>query len=154
MPNLSALEIFIALGIKSSLLTNGGFCQSTVWLSGFPCRQINKNVKSQFSRFTYNLHTIKRLYEPTKHSYCYVKSYFQWLQHCWLGIRKASCLQNICSTNIHCSFLGGVLTWLYVWGEMQICIYGPADATASLPLTISCSSKSRLVLPFWYQLTG
>ena len=22
-----------------------------------------------------------------------------------------------------------------------------------LPLTISCSSKSRLVLPFWYQLT-
>ena len=23
----------------------------------------------------------------------------------------------------------------------------------SLPLTISCSSKSRLVLPFWYQLT-
>jgi len=23
----------------------------------------------------------------------------------------------------------------------------------SLPLTISCSSKSRLVLPFWYRLT-
>jgi len=28
--------------------------------------------------------------------------------------------------------------------------YGPADA---LPLTISCSSKSRLVLSSWYQLT-
>ena len=23
----------------------------------------------------------------------------------------------------------------------------------SLPLTVSCSSKSRLVLPFWYRLT-
>jgi len=40
-----------------------------------------------------------------------------------------------------------------VWDEVQTCIY-PADATD----TISCSSKSRLVLtflvlPFWYLLT-
>jgi len=34
--------------------------------------------------------------------------------------------------------------YIFVWGEMQICI---------CPLTISCSSKSRLVLPFCYQLT-
>ena len=26
---------------------------------------------------------------------------------------------------------GGVLTWLSVWSEMQTCIYGPADATAT-----------------------
>ena len=41
---------------------------------------------------------------------------------------------------------GGVLAWLSVWGEMQMCIW-------PLPLTISCSSKSRLVLPSWYWLT-
>jgi len=29
--------------------------------------------------------------------------------------------------------------------------YGPADAVP-LPLTISCSSKSRLVIHFWYQI--
>jgi len=29
--------------------------------------------------------------------------------------------------------------------------YGPAELP--LPLTVSCSSKSRLVLPFWYWLT-
>ena len=61
---------------------------------------------------------------------------------------------------------GGVLAWLSVWGQVRF-DYGPADATLSLspsgwkrewhlmplPLTISCSGKSRLVLPFWYQLT-
>jgi len=26
---------------------------------------------------------------------------------------------------------GGVLAWLSVWSEAQICIYGPADATAT-----------------------
>ena len=26
---------------------------------------------------------------------------------------------------------GGVLAWLSVWSEMQTCIYGPADATAT-----------------------
>jgi len=40
---------------------------------------------------------------------------------------------------------GGVLAWLSVWSEMQTC---PADATATL-----VSVKSRLFLPFWYQLT-
>jgi len=40
---------------------------------------------------------------------------------------------------------------------MVICLGWDADLHMSqqmpLPLTISCSSKSRLVLPFWYQLT-
>ena len=37
---------------------------------------------------------------------------------------------------------------------MQIvCIYGPADATASETPSSPVSYKSRLVLPFWYRLT-
>jgi len=49
---------------------------------------------------------------------------------------------------------GGVLAWLSVWGEVQTCIYSPADATATRCLFASV--KSRLVLPFWYlyRLTG
>ena len=48
---------------------------------------------------------------------------------------------------------GGMLAWLSVWGaDLHIAQQMP------LPLTISCSSKSRLVLtfwvlPFWYLLT-
>ena len=36
---------------------------------------------------------------------------------------------------------GGTLVWLSVWGKVQICIW----PSWCLPLTISCSSKSRLV---------
>jgi len=43
---------------------------------------------------------------------------------------------------------GGVLAWLS--GVRCRPAYGPADATATLSLA---SVKSRLVLPFWYQLT-
>jgi len=46
---------------------------------------------------------------------------------------------------------GGVLVWLSVWGEVQICI---CPNRRHLPLTTSCSSKSRLVSPFCYRLTG
>jgi len=48
---------------------------------------------------------------------------------------------------------GGMLQWLSAWGaDLHIAQQMP------LPLTISCSSKSRLVvtflvLPFWYLLT-
>jgi len=38
----------------------------------------------------------------------------------------------------------GVLAWLCVWGT---------DLLMPLPLTVFASVKSRLVLPFWYQLT-
>jgi len=39
----------------------------------------------------------------------------------------------------------------YLSGARCRFTYGPADATA---LTISCSSKSRLVLPSWFYLSG
>jgi len=49
---------------------------------------------------------------------------------------------------------GGMLLWLSVWGEMQICIC-PADATAThcLLLQLIQIGFTFLVLPFWYWLT-
>ena len=44
------------------------------------------------------------------------------------------------------SLSGGVLSWLFVWSEVQTCICH----CHSLSLA---SVKSRLVLPFWYRLT-
>ena len=45
---------------------------------------------------------------------------------------------------------GGVLAWLSVWSEVQSCIWPSWCHCHSLSLA---SVKSRLVLPFWYQLT-
>ena len=45
---------------------------------------------------------------------------------------------------------GGVLAWLSVWSELQTCIWPNWCHCHSLSLA---SVKSRLVLPFWYQLT-
>ena len=45
---------------------------------------------------------------------------------------------------------GGVLAWLSVWSEVQTCIWPSGFHCHSLSLA---SVKSRLVLPFWYQLT-
>ena len=45
---------------------------------------------------------------------------------------------------------GGVLAWLSVWSEMQICIWPSWCHCHSLSLA---PVKSRLVLPFWYRLT-
>jgi len=45
---------------------------------------------------------------------------------------------------------GGVLAWLSLWGEVHICIW-PSWCHCH---SISCSSKSKLVLPEWFcQLT-
>ena len=44
----------------------------------------------------------------------------------------------------------GVLAWLFSGARCRLA-YGPADATATHYLV---SLKSRLVLPFWYRLTG
>ena len=62
-----------------------------------------------------------------------------------------------------CCWLGGrkgirpvkILEW---WGAgVVICLQRDVDLHMAqlmpLPLTVSCSVKSRLVLPFWYQLT-
>jgi len=63
------------------------------------------------------------------------------LLHCWLGSRKG--IRHVKTE------------W---WGAgMVICLELGADLHMAqltpLPLTISCFSKSRLVLPFWYRLT-
>jgi len=41
---------------------------------------------------------------------------------------------------------GGVLAWFSVWGGADLHM----AQLMPLPLTISCSSKSRLVLPSWF----
>ena len=46
---------------------------------------------------------------------------------------------------------GGVLVWLFVWSEVQTCIWPSWCHCHSLSLA---SVKSRLVLPFWYQFTS
>jgi len=48
---------------------------------------------------------------------------------------------------------GGILVWLCVWVKVQ-CAYLHIAQLMPVPLTISCSSKSRLVLPFWFYLSG
>ena len=63
------------------------------------------------------------------------------LWHCWLGGRKGIRPVKNC---------GGVLAWLSVWREVQTCIWPSWCHCHSLSLA---SVKSRLVLPFWYQLT-
>ena len=45
---------------------------------------------------------------------------------------------------------GGVLAWLFVWSEVQTCIWPSGFHCHSLSLA---SVKSRLVLPFWYRPT-
>ena len=45
---------------------------------------------------------------------------------------------------------GGVLAWLFVWSDVQICIWPSWCHCHSLSLA---SVKSTLVLPFWYRLT-
>ena len=60
------------------------------------------------------------------------------LWRCWLGGMKGIRPVKNC---------GGLLAWLSVWSEVQTCIW------PSWCHSLSVSSvKSRLVLPFWYQL--
>ena len=62
------------------------------------------------------------------------------LWRCWLGGRKGIRPVKKWVVGCWCGCLG--------WGaDLHIAQQMP------LPLTISCSSKSRLVLPFWYLLT-
>ena len=46
---------------------------------------------------------------------------------------------------------GGVMAWLFVWSDVQICIWPSWCHCHSLSLA---PIKSRLVLPFWYRLTS
>jgi len=52
----------------------------------------------------------------------------------------------------HFSLSYNLVNWhTYLSGARCRSAYGPADATAT---TVSCSSKSRLVLPSWFYLSG
>ena len=64
------------------------------------------------------------------------------LWRCWLGGRKG--IRPVKKLS------GGVLAWLSVWSEVQICIWPSWCHCHSLSLA---SVISRLVLPFWYRLT-
>ena len=64
------------------------------------------------------------------------------LWHCWLGGRKG--VRPVIKLS------GGVLAWLFVLSDGQICIWPSWCHCHSLSLA---SVKSRLVLPFWYRLT-
>ena len=57
---------------------------------------------------------------------------------------------NLCSDAACKKLSGGVLSWLSVWSEVQTCIWPSRFHCHSLSLA---SVKSRLVLPFWCQLT-
>jgi len=64
------------------------------------------------------------------------------LSHCWMGCRK-----GIRPVNIW--VVGAVMVISLGWGaDLHMAQLMP------LPFTITCSSKSRLVLPSWYRLTG
>ena len=74
---------------------------------------------------------------------CYMYSYVSTvLWRCWLSGRKG--IRSVKKLS------GGVLAWLSVWSEVQTCIWTSRCHCHSLSLA---SVKSRLVLPFWYQLT-
>jgi len=64
------------------------------------------------------------------------------LWHCWLGGRKG--IRPVKKLS------GGVLAWLSVWSDVQICIWPSWCHCHSLSLA---AVKSRLFLPFWYLLT-
>ena len=64
------------------------------------------------------------------------------LWHCWLGGRKG--IRPVKKLSFE------VLAWLFVWSDVQICIWPSWCHCHSLSLA---SVKSRLVLPFWYWLT-
>ena len=63
------------------------------------------------------------------------------LWHCWLGGWKG--IRPVKNLS------GGVVAWLSVWSKMQTCTWPSWCHCHSLSLA---SVKSRLVLPFWYQL--
>ena len=69
----------------------------------------------------------------------------------WCSFRALTLLVGRQEGHPACKKLsGGVLAWLYVWSDVQICIWPSWCHCHSLSLA---SVKSRLVLHFWYWLT-
>jgi len=74
---------------------------------------------------------------------CYFELYFyDILNRLFMGIQKLCYRWWV--MGCWCSYLSGARCRLFA--------YGPADATASQTPSSLASFKSRLVLPFWYQL--
>jgi len=82
------------------------------------------------------------------HPNFYILPYFSYLHSGWTHAFSAlTLLVGRQEGHPACKKLsGGMLAWLS--GMRCRLAYGPADATATY--TISCSSKSRLVVPFWF----
>jgi len=79
--------------------------------------------------------------------FCYLLDHFSAVSPsvlwcCWLGSRKG--IRPVKNWVVGCwrGYLSGVRCWLHMAQLMP------------LPLTISCSSKSRLVLPEWFCFSG
>ena len=67
------------------------------------------------------------------------------LWHCWLGVRKSIWPVKLSDE---------VLMWLSVWNKVQIvCIWSSWCLCHTKTPSSLASFESRLVLPFWYQLT-
>jgi len=66
------------------------------------------------------------------------------LWHGWLGGRKG--IRRVKKLS------GGVLAWLSVWSEVQTCLQWAVASWCHCHSLYLASVKSRLVLPFWYQL--
>ena len=81
----------------------------------------------------------RNMYTYINTRYVYVPSV---LWRCWLGSRKG--IRPVKNWVLGCR------TWLPVWSEVQTCIWPSWCHCHSLSLA---SVKSRLFLPFWYQLT-
>ena len=90
----------------------------------------------------YRIHTLCLLSIHDNHTTDDVPIVPSVLWCCWLGGRKG--IRPVKNLS------GGVLEWLFVWSEMQTCIWPSWCHCHSLSLA---SVKSRLVLPFWYRLT-
>jgi len=76
--------------------------------------------------------------------------HWEWTKLVFFVAQTVMCanVYNFCEICIN--YVGGVLAWLFVWSDVQICIWPSWCHCHPLPLA---SVKSRLVLPVWYRLT-
>ena len=120
---------------KTGDYSTGESWSSNGWLSW-------QNVRSQLLIFSgwkcYSRTKCSTFYYYAAYVYYTIPSV---LWHCWLGGRKG--IRPVKKLS------GGLLAWLSVWSKVQTCIWSSWCHCHSLSLA---SVKSRLVLPFWYQL--
>ena len=103
------------------------------------------------SGIVHNLNTCIRLYQHSQFSITFLVNINYWLVLKTDSFSASTLLVGWQEGHPACKKLsGGVLPWLSVWTEVQICIWPSWCHCLSLSLA---SVKSRLVLPFWYRLT-